>query len=119
MGIIAVAVILAFVSVFVGDKREKKRLQDAAHKVKKGHDEMGMKALAGMVLGGVGMEVGVGWKSCWDGRRLGSVGVGGGVGAGVGLSWSGSMNGNESGNGSGNAIRNENESRNGCASESE
>eukprot|EP01043_Picozoa_sp_COSAG02_P079637 COSAG02_NODE_18533_length_933_cov_29.021318_1_plen_45_part_10 len=38
MGIIAVAVFLAFMSVFIGDKREKKRLQNAAHKVNKGND---------------------------------------------------------------------------------
>ncbi len=54
LGIIAVAVFLAFLSVFVGDKREKKRLQNAAHKVNTGND--GIMAVAGVVLGGVGMD---------------------------------------------------------------
>eukprot|EP01043_Picozoa_sp_COSAG02_P046844 COSAG02_NODE_4424_length_5376_cov_5.362138_3_plen_222_part_00 len=54
MGIIAVAVFLAFLSVFVGDKREKKRLQNAAHKVNTGND--GIMAVAGMLLGGVGVD---------------------------------------------------------------
>ena len=54
MAIIAVAVFLAFLSVFIGDKREKKRLQNAAHKTNRGND--GIMALAGMVLGGVGVE---------------------------------------------------------------
>jgi hypothetical protein len=54
MGIIAVAVFLAFMSVFIGDKREKKRLQNAAHKVNKGND--GVMVMAGMLLGGVGMD---------------------------------------------------------------
>ena len=51
MGIIAVAVLLAFLSVFIGEKREKKRIQNAAHKIKK--DDGGIMAFAGLVLGGV------------------------------------------------------------------
>ena len=52
MAIIAVAVFLAFLSVFIRDKKDKKRLTNAAHKGKKG----GGNAI-GMVLAGVGSAV--------------------------------------------------------------
>jgi hypothetical protein len=53
MAIIAVAVFLAFVSVFMRDKKEKKRLANSAQKSKKGDGGN----IVGMLLGGVGAAV--------------------------------------------------------------
>lgn len=52
MAILAAAVFLAFLSVFIRDKTDKKRIQNKAHKGNKGGN-----GLFGMALGGVGAVI--------------------------------------------------------------